>query len=455
MSSKPAKGTTEHRDWLLGWIRDCASELGVELTKLKRDAFLRWCMGSGQPVEERPTQSDVEARGYADGVKWRTILEYAADRLGAYPEPSRCDLGAAREMERAVTHRRKLERLIGDEEYYVERLRSALRDAIEANPPTISKLYKPKLDMDKPERREIVVHISDLHIGHLVDKREVPAGSYNYQIAARRMAYLCNQVADYDHGPDTALRVVWEGDIITGSIHSDDRGIDMLSAQCDAARQILTSMLDFWRHHFTKIYVQCSTGNHDRYSHRDHGKRPTAQKYDSNSTLIYRGVEQVFRGAPDVRFDIPLTPWSTWNSCGFTYLSTHGDGVFKVASPWKAVDNEKLFSQLWKLQANTNIDKIDVVMIGHHHWPSKFRIPGKRPNGHVMINGAACGSSGFPQTENMAPVDPVQCFWECTDRFSVGNYREADLWVADDDPRFDSIVPTPVPIGTELPKIAA
>jgi hypothetical protein len=439
---------------MIDWLQRCSEDTGAAITTLRRDKFVGWCMDADGDASGRPTHADIRSYGGGDGEgAWQRLLAATADETGSYPEPSRAALGKARELQIAVAHRKKLERLIGDEEYYTERLRSAFRDAVAASPSTISRLYKPKIDMDRPAKREIVVHVSDVHIGLSVDRREVPLGRYDYQTAARRLAYLCNQVADYEHGPDVALRVVLAGDIIDGVIHTDDRGIDMLSSQCDAARQILVSMLDFWRHHFSKVYVEATTGNHDRRVERDKGGRPTAQKYDSHATMIYRAVEEIFRRVPDIRFNIPLTPYNVWESCGHKYFSTHGDSVFEIGAPWKGINPERLCAQLWKIEAT--VGRVDCVAIGHHHWAQRCPIPGRHPNGCLMINGSSVGSSAFAQTRNLPHVDPQQCFWEATERFIVGNHRISDLWLADDDPRFDSIVPTPVPIGTELPKIAA
>jgi predicted phosphodiesterase len=449
-AAKPARGTREHLAWMVEWVRRCAEETGKKPFQLRRDAFHSWLLSLEEEHESRPTRNDIDA--YATGENrgaWPNLVAYAADEGGDYEEPDRAQLGMVRELAKTNQHRRKLERLVGDEERFAVRLHAALAEAVQRTPPVLSNLRKPTLRQDSGAPSEIICHVSDTHWGHVVDSREVPGGRYDYQIAARRMGLLCDQVARFKRHRDTALRLVLAGDLIEGSIHSDDRGVDALASQLDGARQIVTSMVDFFRHHFSRIHVETATGNHDRFSHRDHGKRPTQAKWDSHTTVLYRGLEAIFRDAPDVSWNIPLTPYVQWTSCGHRYFATHGDSVFSAGTPGKTIQLERIHSQLWKLESNEAVGRCDVVLIGHLHFPAIFRIPGRQPSAWLAINGAASGRTAFTQTLNLACSPPVQCFWECTPENAVGDYRQADLWRADDDARFDAIVPTPTPIGYE------
>jgi hypothetical protein len=451
---KPLRGSDAHRDFMVRWIHDAAADLGVPVQFLKRDAFLKWADEREPNAAFRPTRDCIAAYGGAlSRNAWSVILGHALAESGEAKEPVRAELGQMREIQRGTNYARKLERLVGDGDYYARRLETALVEAVERCPPVLSTVTQSRV-MDLPAiEREIVVHVSDTHWGHIVQSDEVPGGRYDYQIAARRFGLLCQQVAAYKHDEHTALRLVIAGDVVEGSIHSDDRGIDALASQLDAARQMLTSAIDWFRGHFSRIYVETCAGNHDRFSHRDGGRRPMAQKWDGHAVTLYRGVEAIFRNCPEVSFNIPRTPYAMWKSCGHTYFSTHGDGVFQVGTPGKSIHLEKLFSQLWRLESNETIGRADVIMLGHHHWPALSRIPGRQPSAWLAINGSAVGRSAFTQAMNLACSPPVQCFWEVTDRFPVGNYRQVDLWLADEDERYERIVPVPTPIG--VPQRAA
>jgi predicted phosphodiesterase len=440
---------------MIGWLVRCADETGKELHELRRDAFHAWLLSLPEESGERPTRHDIEGYNLSDGRgAWNNLVQYASDETGSYAEPDIRQMGSVRELQKTNAHRRKLERIIGDDERFVERLSNALAEAVEKNPPRISSVKREKPKKHVGERREIVLHVSDTHWGHSVDRREVPGGRYDYTVAARRMGLLCEQVVRFKHDDNVTLRLVIAGDVIEGSIHNDDRGVDALSSQLDASRQYLTSMIDYFRHHFSEIRVETCAGNHDRFAERDRGKRPMAQKWDGHATVLYRGIEAIFRDAPEVTFNIPRTPYAKWDAFGHAYFATHGDGVFQVGTPGKSIQLEKLHSQLWKLESS-EVGRCDVIMLGHLHWPALSRIPGRQPSAYLAINGSASGRVPFTQTLNLACSPPVQCFWEVTERFPVGNYRQADLWLADDDASYEDIVPVPTPIGATPPRGAS
>ncbi len=448
---KPVRGSQGHLAWMIDWLFRCAEDTGRPVYQLRRDAFHSWVLARDEPASERPTRPDITAYGTSDGHgAWANLIQYAADARGAYPEPDTRHLGLVRDLQRTNQHRRKLERIIGDDERFVGRLSASLEEAVQRNPPQVSQIQHPALPKRKGVPREIVCHISDTHWGCTVDRREVPGGRYDYTVAARRMGLLCEQVALAKGDDDIALRLVLAGDIIEGTIHTDDRGIDALSTQIDAARQYLTAMIDYFRRHFRRIRVETCAGNHDRFVERDRGRRPMAQKWDGHATILYRGLEAIFRNAPEVTFHTPLTPYVKWESLGHTYFATHGDGVFHAGMPGKSVQLERLHAQLWKLESNEAVGRCDVIMLGHLHWPALSRIPGRQPAAWLAVNGSASGRTAFTQALNLAGTPPVQCFWEVTEQSPVGNYRQVDLWLADDNAYYESIVPVPVPPGDPL-----
>jgi hypothetical protein len=458
-ATKPARGTRDHLAWLIDWVRRCAEDLKQPVHRLRHRDFLEWALAEEGGPSARPSRGDVDAYAGSEGRgAWPNIIAYAADEGGDYEEPDRAQLGMVREIVKTNQHRRKLERLVGDEERFAERLERSLAVAIERNPPSITKLRGAKLATDKPAAREVVAHLSDVHIGIDVDEREVLGGRFNYQIAARRVGLFANQIVSYksDKRGDAALRLVMNGDLIESTMHGDDNGIDLLTNQIDAAQQIYTSFLDYIRAHggFSHIHVMCSGGNHDRMWWKGTG-RPTAQKFDSIATLLFRGLQAIFRNAPDITFHIPRTPFSLWQTCGWKYYATHGDSCFTIGMPSKSIQLDKLYGKLWALESNAAIGgRVDCLMLGHMHFPSIFRVPGRSPYAWLNINGSVSGRNAYTQHMGFAASPPSQCMWEATTDHAVGDFRIVDLEVADDDARLDSVIRTPMPIGGDAPVYA-
>jgi hypothetical protein len=327
---------------MIAMIGECAEDTGADFDSLTRNGFLEWSRASYEEPGTSATWEDIKTYG-----GWPQIRQYAKDKLGAGESPSREVLGQTREVLHRNTHRRSLERMVGDVEYISRRLRDALADAVEKNPPKLTKLNKATVAWDQPSQHEIVVLVSDTHFGQCVDPEEVLGGRYDWTIAARRMAKLVFDVAHYKHADikrKSTLRLVFNGDLLEGRIHNDDRGVDLMAAQIDGSRQLIVSMIDYLRQHFPRIEVMCQTGNHERWPFRGHG-RPTAQKFDSATTVVMRGVEQVFRHCQDVRFHLPLSPFSIWESCGWRLMATHGDDVFQVGNPSKGFKLDSLFNR--------------------------------------------------------------------------------------------------------------
>jgi hypothetical protein len=451
LTTKPAKGTTAHRDWLVGQVVAAANDNGVPVTKLHRDKFLAWSAEQGGS-DFRASREDVDAMGGAEGTgAWTSLRAYAAAQSGSLREPVRAELGQAREIQHENLARRRLERLVGDEDWQARRLLDGIVAAIERTPPAIT---PPRRGVPRsgPVDREICVHISDVHIGAHIDPDEVIGSRYNYQIAARRLALLAYQVAHYkrDRRGDAPLRLVFNGDLIESDLHGEP-GIDLLVNQFDAARQVYTSLIDYLRGYYPRIRVEHASGNHDRLFWRNPGRAMNA-KYDSISTMMMRSIEAVFRDCPDVTFNIPKTPYAAWEMCGKRFLATHGDTVIQAGTPSKSVQLDKIYGQIWRFEASEAAGgRFDAILLGHLHFASLFRVPGRSPHAFLNINGSVVGRSAWTQAMGFAAGPPSQCFWETTSEHAIGDFRIADLDRADDDPRWDDVIATPTPIG-ESPK---
>jgi len=445
MTARPVRGTSEHRDFMVAQILEASEGLNIPPSYLARDTFLSWAQG----VEDGPTRTDIDVYG-----TWAALRAYAVDVLGTDVTPlaSKEEMGGKRAIAEANRHRRSLERELGQVEYIYERLASTLEEAVRKSPPVLQTVTKKTREAKPSERKAIVAHLSDLHFGLEIDPEEVLGQRYSWPIAARRMGRFCEAVIDYvNENPEYAdLHIVMNGDIIEGKIHNDDSGVDLLTRQVDGARQLLTSVIDCLRQHFDEVFVECTSGNHGRWPFKGPG-RATAQKYDGATTLIYRGMEMIFRDADDVSFNIPKSPFAVFDVCGHLMFATHGDTVLVLGNPGKSINVKEIVRQVLALETSGILSRRpEVVMLGHHHFPTWFRVPSGPTNNHIMVNGCASGLSAYANSIGIFSSTPVQTFFGVSKERAVESFHMVDLDVADEEARFEGYVPVPTPLGAPM-----
>lgn len=441
---RPPRGTPEHKYYLVDRITDCAYDLDINILHLSRNKFLEWC---GER-ELDLARKDVDIYG------WGPIKNFAWDVAGETnePTPSISELGERRSVHHANRHRRALERHLGDVQYIYEKLVSTLAYAVEKTPPVLRDLPPVEIPEDRGARKDaLVVHVSDTHFGLNVDPNEVLGAKYNWTIAARRMGYFGYRVVEYAKRKGiTKCYLILNGDIIEGKIHTDDNGQELLASQCDGSRQILTALVDYFRTQFTEIDVHCTTGNHGRWPFKGSG-RATAQKYDSATTLIYRGMEQIFRDVEQVKFSIPRAPFVEFDAAGNRIFATHGDGVFTIGNPGRSMNMDKLVRQVLALEASEILAaRPDVVLLGHYHFPFWGRIPNGPKNSHLMVNGCASGMTPYTNTIGLFSGTPVQTFFETSTNRVVDGFHQVDLSEGDAYEEYEQVVPVPAPLGTAI-----
>jgi hypothetical protein len=433
---RPTRGTDEHRAWIVACYVEAARRIGCHPYQVGRVRLAACADGT---EASWPGERDVAAIG--GGMRLRALLAYEHDEQ---PEPA--ELAQRQTTSRTLAYVRKLERDAGDSRSVVDRLRAALADAVAANPPQLIRRDRAPDVHASPDSAETVALLSDTHYGSIIERAEVPSNAFDWTIAARRTALFASQIAAWKphHRSASRLRLLLGGDIIEGEIHGQSRAIDALATQVDGARQILTAMIDYLRGHYAEINVVCTPGNHGRWPQRE--GRAVSQKWDGLATVLYRGLEAVFRACPDVRFSIPLTPYSTWTAPGgVTCALTHGDTVIHGGALGRSVNVERLATQVRRWNAARPSDAIRVLAMGHYHTPLVTELE----DGTVLVvNGTLSGTAPYAQSLGVHGSHPVQLLWESVPGHPVGDVRFVRLSAADGDAALDAIVPTPTPIGS-------
>lgn len=388
-------------------------------------------------------------------LKHSGISRRQLDKLGAYG-PLRFDLfGAGRDVDlpavRGVQVRnnymRSLERKVSEPEYLVERLRTAISDALAERPIEVARPRAwTRAERRTPILRELVAPMSDLHYGLIIDPNEVTGNAYNWTIASRRTARYAEQLIDWkpEHRDATKLRLGLNGDIVNGLIHSISEATVVPAAeQLCGATQILVGMLDLLSEHFREIEVECLPGNHDRWpAHRGSGRAVT-QKWDSLVAPLFDALKLAFRHNHRIKFHTPKTPYCAFDLPGGKLgLMTHGDTVLTSGNVGRAIHVERIAQQVYALDASGVLPRrVDVVVLGHVHTAVWITLP----NGcDVVINGAMPGSDPFAQSIGIHKSPPIQVMFEATAEYAVGDFRKIRLACADDAACYDDLIRPPV-----------
>lgn len=286
--------------------------------------------------------------------------------------------------------------------------------------------------------RELNILLSDLHFGSDLDPKYVPL-PYGKVEEARRLAHVVKTVCNYkrDHRKETRLRVHLAGDIIQGQLH-DARDGDKLASQCARAIHLLGQAMEVFAAEFPEVIVDCSTGNHDRNTAR-HKERATYEKSDSLATIIYYAVKKQCKSLKNVRFDITLKPYVTYDSFGAKCFGTHGDTVLNPGYPGNVINAKNLEMQINRINAALpNADEYKLFFVGHVHVGTVIHMG----NGAILItNGALIPSDQYSVSIGLFENACGQSMWESVKDFVVGDYRFISVnGKTDKDASLDSII---------------
>lgn len=355
------------------------------------------------------------------------------------PSEQSPDLGDLYGLNARTAYVRRLEKLVGERDYIGRCIQETLERAFEARPINISGYLEPPRHSN-PSQRLLTTGWSDLHFGGHVNPKEVIGNEFNWQIGARRLALLCEHIAGWKphHRERTDLLVLLNGDLIEGVIHRDDAGIRPLAEQIEGAARILTSAFDYLRHHFPRIRVICTGGNHERTTI----ERQVAQRWNTHANAIFLALRQGFRHDPGITFDVPATGIGSWDlPCGGVGISSHGDTRPDISNLGKSLNIAKIEAEIHRLNYGFN-RKIRVAKWGHWHRPSYITLDN---DVECLVNGCLIGTNSFAQNGvgSFGGGSPAQILWESTDQIAVGDYRAVKLRAADSDAHLDKIIPTP------------
>lgn len=300
-------------------------------------------------------------------------------------------------------------------------------EAIKQHMKSIKVSFKPYKKLGKSKiKRCLVAHISDTHIGAIINKRNNDGlNHFNYEIACDRFSYFFSQIADYklQYRKETDLVLVINGDIIAGVIHDQEHGVELASVQFAQALNIFSTGIAYLAQNFPNVKVYITTGNHDRFMHKENKGRQTNNKFDSFATILGTSLLHIFKNSKNIEIEVPQTPYARFKVFKHKFFATHGDTVLNVGNVGKVIKTDNITNSVMKISSGLK-DDIDVIMLGHVHVPT-YQILG---NGtRLVINGTLSGLDDFCINIGIFSNFPTQQFFEVTEDHPVGDLRYIDL----------------------------
>lgn len=287
-------------------------------------------------------------------------------------------------------------------------------------------------------KRTVVAHVSDTHIGVVINKEEMgELNEFNPTIASRRFAAYFQQVAEYkiEHRDETDLVLVFNGDITAGIIHNQEWGVLPMASQHGLALRILSQGISYLSQYYPKIRVVCTAGNHGKFMHKENKGRQMSQKWDGFDTVLYESLQEVFRSNKNISFHIPKTPYALLDIQGHKALFTHGDTFLNVGNVSRVINVDNIKNQINNMIIG--LGHIDMVFVGHVH---KNTIQTLDNGTELLINNTLSGLDGFAQGLGIVSNNPSQQIVEVTPKYAVGDVRTVRLKNADGDKSLDKII---------------
>ena len=366
------------------------------LASIKRDYGLEPDWGLWKPDELPPLPKQSSASG-------RAGAERAADDSPADPLIVR---RLRDQLAQSESMRREAER----EAISTQAIREGLFK-LTATPPTPLD-WKAQAGADGRHREAIVLPISDVHMGEVIDLDQMGGrNSFNREIAARRLERLFQSAVKLGtvhwHGPAPAvIYLVLLGDLITGEIHEElAKTNDLLSIP--AVRELsghLISGIDLLLRSFScDVRVISLPGNHGRTTKKPEAKGMAINSYD---TLVAWSVESWYRAknAKRVSFSAPASGDALVNINGWNVLFTHGNNIGSRGGMGFVGPAATIARGMQRvIQDYAAVGQIvDYVVTGHFHTPIELE--------QGFCNGSVPGPSEYSMQGRMRSHPASQWF---------------------------------------------
>jgi hypothetical protein len=276
-------------------------------------------------------------------------------------------------------------------------------------------------------KRSAIGHlISDVHMGEVIDPREVMGiNAYDPDIARARMQRYFESAAAL--GPMWAQRtecmgalIAWAGDLTSGDIHDELARTNALTSneQVLAMVELCIGGIKLMKRTYGKVHNVFVPGNHGRQTPKPTAKLYARLNYD---TLIGKLVALAFADDKDVTFQIADGRDVVTVIFGRTIFTTHGDGMGTgggqgFAGPLLPIvrGTKKVEAQQARME-----QRPDLILHGHYHTSAN--------PGPVLSNGSVPGYSEYGNGLRASVEPPQQWLFMLQEKWGLAERTEIKL----------------------------
>lgn len=285
----------------------------------------------------------------------------------------------------------------------------------------------PRPDGSSPSAETIVLFLSDLHWGELVDMAAMDGlNSYGLAIARARLGRWAHTVADlatkhWSGPPPARIMLILGGDMVAGEIHAELAKTNEAKA-LPAVRDLVAHLVAAIR--LLRAAVTCPidiislAGNHGRSTMKPESKQSAETSYDN---LVSDFLEASLRGEPGLTFHVPMSPDALFSVYGWRLLATHGDRIGSRGGQGfvgVAATAARGFKKVMQDYASRSIP-LDLILIGHFHTALQLE--------EGFVNGSLVGFSEYSRDGRFRPAPARQLFLSIHPRRLIAQVRWIDV----------------------------
>lgn len=317
------------------------------------------------------------------------VTEWAIRQLGGisgirkyFPVTDK-DLAEIKKQKDVQSYINKLEKQVGDQINFEDQILKTIRSAIDRL--ELPKVVIPKF-IPKPNKKNMTMELmlSDIHFGKKSETFDLSVLKVRLQKLASTFLTEHKQKQDQGYNVERVI-ISLLGDIIESyTMHGAESS---LSCEFGNPRQIYTAIKVLFDEVFlpiaklgVKIDVPAVAGNHDRTEVHRTFNNP-GENY--MTWVIYNCLKDYceLAGLSNVKFDIPITGFTTVNVYGHHILMEHLDNVKSTA---KGVLDDLMTDRSKQLG-------IQIKMLRGGHWHEYVCYD----RGRIIINESACGQDSY------------------------------------------------------------
>ena len=257
-------------------------------------------------------------------------------------------------------------------------------------------VYHPKIVNQKNKTAELLVCLSDIHMGLVTDSF---FGDYNPEVVKRRLEEYIHEILIIAERHGTSVcSLALLGDQVNGRIHITTmlENRDDVVAQVQTVSEMVSWFISELAEYFSQIYVYSVSGNHSRLDKKDLVLRD--ERLDSIVMWYAQARLEQFENVafkPECKYDPTI---GYMNIRGLLFLLCHGD--FDERS---AAGIQKLVMLIGEMPY--------CVVMGHRHTTAFEEISGVK----IIQSGCLCGSGSDYCVSKRITGEPSQAVAVVTD----------------------------------------